>query len=219
MKKDAQFSVEISEIKTCLPQGNLGAASPSLISFLKLSSGEEFDNVKNNVKKDNPTNNNTKNMDDGSKRGLSGSMGASSSGGKSPGGKISGLFSRAKTAAQNSMGRVELQTTKEESDIQLLEEYVSKLEIHCLGDPVAVCTMKMVNVCCYDIIVDDEHVIMRDAVRLGGLSMNVRPLFWMCVTLEKCGPETDKEIGENFDYADNLTILKKQGREGKWQRK
>ena len=92
-----------------------------------------------------------------------------------------------------------------------------------LGDPVAVCRMKMVNQSCRQIISENEHMIMRDAVRAGGLSMNVRPAFWMWITLQKCGRpdvgETEAQDQEEEEYGScnrDLLRLEQQGREGKW---
>ena len=89
-----------------------------------------------------------------------------------------------------------------------------------LGDPVAVCRMKMVNRFCRRIISENEHMIMRDAVRAGGLSMNVRPAFWMWITLQKCGQPTDEKQSssgeEDFSRNEELLRLEQRGREGKW---
>jgi hypothetical protein len=62
-----------------------------------------------------------------------------------------------------------------------------------LGDPVVVCRMKLVNNFCNRLIKENEQIIMRDAVRLGGISMHIRPAFWMWITLEKCGRYTPRE--------------------------
>jgi hypothetical protein len=103
--------------------------------------------------------------------------------------------------------------------------------LSCLGDPVVVCRMKMVNRGCRNFIARNEHLLMRDAVRLGGLSMNVRPSFWLWVTLEKSGRElspnegmamartprqTNKPRGFEEDTSNELSILERAGREGKW---
>jgi hypothetical protein len=88
-----------------------------------------------------------------------------------------------------------------------------------LGDPVAVCRMKMVNQLCRRVISENEHMIMRDAVRAGGLSMNVRPAFWMWITLEKCGrsPNASGPSAEGEETCNSeLAELERQGREGKW---
>jgi len=55
-----------------------------------------------------------------------------------------------------------------------------------LGDPVAVCRIKMVNNFCSRIIAENEYQAMKVAVRLGGLPTYLRPAFWMWITLEKC---------------------------------
>ena len=44
-----------------------------------------------------------------------------------------------------------------------------------LGDPVAVCKMKRLNTFCKRVICANEHIFMRDAVRLGGMTIYVRP--------------------------------------------
>ena len=96
-----------------------------------------------------------------------------------------------------------------------------------LGDPAAVCHMKRVNRFCYKAITENEHVLMKDAVRLGGLKTTLRPAFWMWITLEKCqrtitsqvdhhhhhhhtlGHEGHLDISEYENYA-NI------GKDGKW---
>ncbi|KAI2503677.1 hypothetical protein MHU86_10801 [Fragilaria crotonensis] len=99
-----------------------------------------------------------------------------------------------------------------------------------LGDPVAVCRMKMVNRFCKRIISENEHTVMRDAVRAGGMSMNVRPAFWLWVTLEKCGsgrPEVPTNKHSNLDHCNPSSVypvpskiakLAQRGREGPWHR-
>jgi len=81
-----------------------------------------------------------------------------------------------------------------------------------LGDPVAVCKMKMVNKDCQKYITENEYPLIRDAVRAGGMSINVRPYFWLWVTLEKCPSELDDKTKGKVDLLD----LEKQGIEGKW---
>ena len=94
-----------------------------------------------------------------------------------------------------------------------------------LGDPVAVCRMKMINKCCFKYINDNEHRLMRDAVRSGGMSMSVRPSFWLWVTL--CKGQSSKvtsSTGSNDDdisqydttIANDLSEFERLGREGKW---
>lgn len=80
-----------------------------------------------------------------------------------------------------------------------------------LGDPVAVCRLKMTNRNCSDYVNKNEQVLMRDAVRLGGLSMNLRPSFWLWVILEKCGREA-----EECKHRKRLLGLEEEGRTGKW---
>jgi hypothetical protein len=82
-----------------------------------------------------------------------------------------------------------------------------------LGDPVAVCRMKMVNRFCHRVVSENEHMLMQNAVRTGGIEMSVRPAFWMWVTLEK----NDVSIRESkFHGCDELRELERQGEEGKW---
>jgi hypothetical protein len=80
-----------------------------------------------------------------------------------------------------------------------------------LGDPVAVCRAKMLNRGCREYIERNEHQLMREAVRLGGMSMQVRPAFWLWVTLEKM--ETPRN-----DLSKKACVeeLERQGSEGKW---
>jgi len=99
-----------------------------------------------------------------------------------------------------------------------------------LGDPVAVCRMKLVNRFCNRLITENEHTVMRDAVRLGGISMNIRPAFWMWITLENCGkPIRDSKSNQNnssdahsksFEKKQptplDLNELAQRGRNGKW---
>ena len=88
-----------------------------------------------------------------------------------------------------------------------------------LGDPAAVCRMKAVNRDCHRIISDNEHVVMKTAVRLGGLEMHLRPSFWMWITLEKCRPEPNPNAANDVD-ADMLNLdlesLSKAGEDGRW---
>ena len=105
-----------------------------------------------------------------------------------------------------------------------------------LGDPVAVCRVKMLNHFCNRLIQENEHVIMRDAVRLGGIGMHIRPAFWMWITLEKCrrssnaadasrnneqrAHATDSDDTDDEQKLKCITTvlpqLEQQGREGKW---
>jgi Rab-GTPase-TBC domain len=82
-----------------------------------------------------------------------------------------------------------------------------------LGDPVAVCRMKMVNRFCRRLVLENEHILMQNAVRTGGIEMSVRPAFWMYVTLQKCNNDNsdDMLVGK-----DELSNKAKEGEEGKW---
>jgi len=89
---------------------------------------------------------------------------------------------------------------------------ILKTILDFLGDPACVCRIKMVNRDCQKFVAQNEQVLMRDAVRLGGLSMNLRPAFWLWVTLEKsgippAGCPTDR---------DEVALLEEAGRTGKW---
>jgi hypothetical protein len=70
------------------------------------------------------------------------------------------------------------------------------LFLEFLGDPVAVCRMKMVNQFCHRIIDEREYFIMKNCVRIGGISVKHRPSFWMWVTLDKIdkSSSSDNEI-------------------------
>jgi len=100
-----------------------------------------------------------------------------------------------------------------------------------LGNPVAVCIVKRLNVFCNRVVVENEHVLMRDAVRLGGLNKFIRPAFWLWVALEKCKPENPIHLiaaRRGFDPSScditpcrrsscDFTKLKEYGAAGKWQ--
>lgn len=96
-----------------------------------------------------------------------------------------------------------------------------------LGDPVAVCRFKSLNKPCFRYVAENEYVLFRDAVRLGGISMNVRPYFWIFVTLEKCCfaavksskscPESVENVSKTYSsQEDELRQLEQDGRSGKW---
>jgi len=108
--------------------------------------------------------------------------------------------------------------------VETAPEIVSSV-LDFLGDPVAVCRMKMVNKACRSFIGRNEHKLMRDAVRLGGMSMNVRPYFWLWVTLEKGAPAPDQSNDDDseadvFDLlspsTSEIATLERKGRQGKW---
>jgi hypothetical protein len=107
-----------------------------------------------------------------------------------------------------------------EETIREQAEIVS-LVLDFLGDPVAVCRMKMVSKACYRYIDEHEHQIIRDAVRLGGLNANSRPAFWLWVTLQKgsqepAGTSGGQRADHHGTYRSDLPSLERQGREGKW---
>ena len=57
-----------------------------------------------------------------------------------------------------------------------------------LGDPVSVCYLKSVNTFCRRIVRENEHNIMKDVARKGGIHRYMRRQFWTWITLEKCQP-------------------------------
>lgn len=98
-----------------------------------------------------------------------------------------------------------------------------------LGNPVAVCAIKRLNVFCSRVVRENQHVLMRDAVRLGGMSKFVRPSFWLWVT-EMCkvedpipliqsrrGSETMRAPSSCTPITErNFLKLKDAGAHGKW---
>ena len=96
-----------------------------------------------------------------------------------------------------------------------------------LGNPVSVCVMKRLNVFCNRIVCDNQHVLMRDAVRLGGMSKYVRPSFWLWVTemnktadpipLIQSRSRFDAPPPEPSYKGDDFMKLKDSGAKGKWQ--
>ena len=102
-----------------------------------------------------------------------------------------------------------------------------------LGNPVSVCVVKRINVFCNRLVSENEHVLMRDAVRLGGMNKFVRPSFWLWVTMERCAPEAPIPLPPSrrghdpsfsFNSEDNnqkkdlnFNELKSMGASGKWQ--
>jgi hypothetical protein len=87
-----------------------------------------------------------------------------------------------------------------------------------LGDPVSVCVVKRLNVFCNRIVSANHHVLMRDAVRLGGMNKFKRPSFWLWVT-EMCNPmDPIPRPGSEPKYCGNdFHKLKDLGAKGKWQ--
>jgi len=82
-----------------------------------------------------------------------------------------------------------------------------------LGDPVAVCRMKMVNRFCRSVVAENEHVLMQNAVRTGGIEMSLRPAFWLWIALQKCETANHRS---KFNGCDDLRERTRQGEEGKW---
>ena len=108
------------------------------------------------------------------------------------------------------------------ADAIMVDPTIISVILDFLGDPVAVCRMKMLNRVCFKYIDDNEHRLMRDAVRLGGMNMSVRPSFWLWVTLCKgqsatCTNSSENSVRQFDDMADSdLSRFERQGREGKW---
>jgi len=99
-----------------------------------------------------------------------------------------------------------------------------------LGNPVSVCVMKRLNVFCNRIVCENQHVLMRDAVRLGGMSKYVRPSFWLWVTeMNKTEPPIQlRSSRRGYDprnaptstsgyKGDDFLKLKESGENGKWK--
>jgi hypothetical protein len=88
-----------------------------------------------------------------------------------------------------------------------------------LGDPVAICRMKMTCKSVHEYIVIHEHMLMRDAVRIGGLQRSVRPYFWLWVTLEKSSddPPVRGPSAVEMEKSTDLIELERMGNgAGKW---
>lgn len=84
-----------------------------------------------------------------------------------------------------------------------------------LGDPVAVCRIKMVNKFCHRIVSENEHMMMQDAVRVGGLNMNVRPAFWIWIALQKSSNDPASK-GQAINTNEELKNVELIGQEGQW---
>jgi hypothetical protein len=90
-----------------------------------------------------------------------------------------------------------------------------------LGNPVSVCAMKRLNVFCNRVVCENQHVLMRGAVRLGGMSKYIRPSFWLWVT-EMCKPENpipsihSRRGAEPKYTGHDFLVLKDIGAKGKW---
>jgi len=82
-----------------------------------------------------------------------------------------------------------------------------------LGDPVSVCQIKTVNRLCGRVVAENEHMLMQDAVRTGGIDASIRPAFWMWIALEKCDVCSREK---QFNGKDELYELERKAEEGKW---
>ena len=91
--------------------------------------------------------------------------------------------------------------------------------IDFIGDPVAICRTRQLNKACNDYVEENEYVLMREAVRAGGISKNVRPYFWLWVTLERCGGG-DMDASFDSDLSsmtqEEFCQLERLGKAGKW---
>ena len=58
-------------------------------------------------------------------------------------------------------------------------------------------------------------MLMKDAVRVGGLSMNIRPSFWMWIALQKCQQE-EASHARSITTPEEFKELEQKGKEGKW---
>jgi hypothetical protein len=88
-----------------------------------------------------------------------------------------------------------------------------------LGDPVAVCRIGAVSKACHTYVGANEYILIRDSVRLGGISKNVRPYFWLWVTLEKfSGGDLDTSFDSDLSSMtqEGFCQLQRLGRAGKW---
>lgn len=96
----------------------------------------------------------------------------------------------------------------------------------CLGDPSSVCRIKAVNRFCNRIVSENEYVVMKDSVRLGGMPDHIRPAFWLWLTLEKCEGLEEKNmlrgykeslgIDLHLDGISYFQALEQKGRSSKW---
>mmetsp|Transcript_49437 Transcript_49437/g.148945 ORF Transcript_49437/g.148945 Transcript_49437/m.148945 type:complete len:551 (-) Transcript_49437:52-1704(-) len=92
--------------------------------------------------------------------------------------------------------------------------------------------MKQTNRFTNRIIAENEHVVMRDAVRLGGMDKHARPSFWLWVALERVHSrpsfqnESEEKMEKHGDAssmnvqaikaAERLADLERLGRTGQW---
>ena len=79
--------------------------------------------------------------------------------------------------------------------------HLLKIILSYLGNPSSVCHVKCINKACHEYVVENEHVLMRDSVRAGGIRRELRPAFWLWVLLAKCNDIKDpaKVVGANED--------------------
>ena len=91
--------------------------------------------------------------------------------------------------------------------------HVSNIVLHICGflcDPVMMCRVKILNKACHGIIAENEHSLMQESIRLGGISTNVRPHMWLWMTLD-CWKSRRNKIGDG-----KIIELEQEGRESQW---
>ena len=86
-----------------------------------------------------------------------------------------------------------------------------------LGDPTAVCKVKAVNRDCRYFVEEHMHDLIQQAVRIGGISMRMRPAFWMWVAMEQFS-EASRDLRASAAEGEDTELekLERRGRCGKW---
>lgn len=92
-----------------------------------------------------------------------------------------------------------------------------------IGDPVAICHVKLLNRFCRRFVNENEYLLMRDAARLGGIASHIRPSFWLHITLSKCLKLQDSEMEtispsgvQPTSCLPDFSKLELEGRSSKW---
>jgi Rab-GTPase-TBC domain len=78
-----------------------------------------------------------------------------------------------------------------------------------VGDPALICRMKLVSRNCKISIDQDAHRLIQEAIRAGGLTANLRPAFWLWISLDKLSPSAQLPAESFLDLVDR-------GRATKW---
>lgn len=101
--------------------------------------------------------------------------------------------------------------------------YILSEILGLLGDPVIICRFKAVNKFCNRFIFENEYLLMKEAVRTGGIPPHMRPAFWMYITLSRCvllqDSEMESETSSGVQSITNLPrfhALEQDGRASKW---